>query len=172
MFSKRVAFLASVLSHLPVFFHFFGHHCAACPLGCLELWVLVGESRSGNMCLPNVFLRDLDLPVACHGRLEVFAYGLPLVGARAFGVDVASEKEVVGRMKLIRLPVGEGEARILKGRAIQAWHHRWCCLLACARAWAFVLSLFERRPALGSGWDTPSASDGLPHATTRRFIHA
>ena len=43
--------------------------------------------------------------------------------------------------------------RILKGRTIQAWHDRWCSLLACASARAFALSLLERRQALGSDVD-------------------
>ena len=45
--------------------------------------------------------------------------------------------------------------RILKGRTIQAWHHRWCSLLAFASA----LSLLKRRPALGCDGDAPSTSD-------------
>ena len=32
-------------------------------------------------------------------------------------------------------------------------------MLACAAARAFALSLLDKRPALGSGGDTPSSSD-------------
>ena len=62
-----------------------------------ESWVLVGECRraslsgcreAGARVSTNVFLRDLDLPIARHDarRLEVVADGLPLFGGAQFVV--------------------------------------------------------------------------------------
>ena len=46
---------------------------------------------------------------------------------------------------------------ILRGRARQAWQHRWSSMLACAASRAFALSLLDRRPACGSDGATPSS---------------
>ena len=51
------------------------------------------------------------------------------------------------------------EPRILAVRARQAWHHRWCSLLACAASKAFALSLLERRAVVGADGGTPSTSE-------------
>ena len=48
------------------------------------------------------------------------------------------------------------EPRILAVRVRQAWHHRWCSLLACAASKAFALSLLERRAAVGADGGTLS----------------
>ena len=40
-----------------------------------------------------------------------------------------------------------------------AWIRRWRCMLACAAAQAFALSLLERRAGLGSDGPTPTTSD-------------
>ena len=143
--------------------------------------------EAGARVSTNVFLRDLDLPVARHDarRLEVVAEGLPLFGGAQLAVDTTLVSPVqanghprrrcaeedgaalqqarqrkqlsgaFGRARLVVLAAEVGgrwshEAhsfvcqlakakarsvpRILKGRAIQAWHHWWCSLLACASA--------------------------------------
>ena len=47
---------------------------------------------------------------------------------------------------------------ILRGRARQAWQHKWSSRLARAASCAFSLSLLDRRPAWGSDGATPSSS--------------
>ena len=173
--------------------------------------------EAGARVSTNVFLRDLDLPLARLDarRLEVVADGLPLFGGAQLAVDTTLVSPVqanghprrrcaeedgaalqqarqrkqlthpelsgaFGRARLVVLAAEVGGrwsheahsfvcqlakaqalsvSRILKGRATQAWHHRWCSLLACTSARAFALSLLERRPALGCDGDTPSTSD-------------
>ena len=44
-----------------------------------------------------------------------------------------------------------GEPSVLRGRAQQAWTHRWSSFFACSAAKALALSLFERRGEPGRG---------------------
>ena len=211
--------LSSCTSRCARLLDFFGHHRAACPRsGVLGSRGFSMENAAARICREvgarvstNVFLRDLDFPIARHDarRLEVVADGLFLFGGAQLAVDTTLVSPVqanghprrrcaeedgaalqqarqrkqltyqsslelsaglawslpprweVGRMKptlsfsswqrrrRVSVP------RILKSRTIQAWHHRWCSLLACASA----LSLLKRRPALGCDWDAPSTSD-------------
>ena len=74
-----------------------GHHCAACPrAGVLGSRGFSVESAAARVCREagarvslNVFVRDLDLPVAQNdGRwLEVVADGLPLFGGAQLAID-------------------------------------------------------------------------------------
>ena len=74
-----------------------GHHRAACSrAGVLGSWGFSLESAAAQVCREagawvstNLFVRDLDLPIANHDarRLEVVAHGLPLFGGAQLAVD-------------------------------------------------------------------------------------
>ena len=114
------------------------------------------ESAAARVCREagarvslNVFVRDLDLPVAQH------------VGARlvVLAADVGgmwSEEDRAFVSQLAKAKAGSAP-HVLAGRVRQAY--RWSSILACAAARAFVLSLLEKRPALGCDGDTPSTSE-------------
>ena len=51
------------------------------------------------------------------------------------------------------------EPKVMRVSAQCAWIKRWRCMLACAAAQAFALSLLERRAGLGSDGPTPTTSD-------------
>ena len=201
-----------------------GHHRAACSrAGVLGSRGAFLESAAARVCREaggrvstNVFLRDLDLPVARTDgrRLEVVVDGLPLFGGAQLAVDTTlvsivqadgrprrqcAEQDGAaldqarrvkantypefagphGRARLVVLAAETGgrwslEAlnfvnqlskakarsvpRILRNRVRQAFHHRWCSLLACAASRAFALSLLERRPMVGADGDIPTTA--------------
>ena len=209
----------SHFSHLPVW------HRAACPrAGVLGSRGFSVESAAARVCWEvgarvstNLFVIDLDLPVAPHDarRLEVVADGLPLFGRAQLAIDTTLVSPVRGeprgqcarqdgaalteahRLKhrtYLELSGSQGRARlvvlaakvggrwseeaqsfvsqlarakvrsfprVLRGRARQAWQHRWSAVLSCATARAFALSLLDRRAALGCDGDTLTVSDAV-----------
>ena len=52
-----------------------------------------------------------------------------------------------------------GEPPVLRGRAQQAWMHRWSSLLACSAAKALAMSLLERRGGQGADGATRTTSE-------------
>ena len=89
-------------------------------------------------------------------RVEVLVDGLPLVSAEVGGRR--SEKSVQFLVQLAKAKVRH-EPKVMRVIAQCAWMRRWRCMLACAAARAFTLSLLERRAGLGFDGPTPTTSD-------------
>ena len=151
-----------------------GHPHAACAVaGVLGGRGFAVESAGARVCREaggrvstNIRIQDMDIVapnLLDERRVDVLddAIDTTLVSALGRGLPGRwSQESVRFLVQLAKTKVCH-EPKVMRVSAQCAWMRRWRCMLACAAAQAFALSLLERRAGPGSDGPTPTTSEWL-----------